>query len=96
MLPTTFHRGLAASGGLVSVPTPETGSMGGQGHNRSVTFNNPAKAGVSGGGQSAAELEKKLKEMEEKKAQALQAVAQAKAAAAAKKDDSKSPVSISA
>ncbi|EKM53415.1 uncharacterized protein PHACADRAFT_211115 [Phanerochaete carnosa HHB-10118-sp] len=96
VLPTTFHRGLSASGGLVTVSTPETGSMGAHSHNKSVTFNNPAKTGANGAASSAAELEKRVKEVEEKKAQALQAVAQAEAAAAAKKDDSKPPVPISA
>lgn len=58
--------------------------MGASSHHKSVTFNKS---------QSAAELEQKLKEMEEKKIAAEKAVAQAEAAAAGKKDG---PVAISA
>ncbi|PCH35625.1 hypothetical protein WOLCODRAFT_139985 [Wolfiporia cocos MD-104 SS10] len=90
VLPSTFHRGLSTSGPIVSVLTPDTGSMGGQSQNKSVTFNRPA------GAKSAAELEQKLKEMEEKKSQAEKAVAQAEAAAAAGKDDATKSVAISA
>ncbi|OCH86077.1 hypothetical protein OBBRIDRAFT_797520 [Obba rivulosa] len=89
VLPSTFHRGLLATGGLVSVPTPEAGSMGTSSHHKSMTFNK------SSGG-SAAELEQKVKEMEEKKSQAEKAVAQAEKAAADKKDDSSKSVAISA
>jgi len=92
VLPTTFHRGLSGSAPMVSVPTPETGSMGGQSQHRSMTFN---KAGTN---TSAAELEKRVKEMEEKKNEAEKAVAQAEKAAAGvgKKDDASKPVAISA
>lgn len=91
MLPSTFHRGLSMNAPIVNVPTPETGSMGAPSPHKSITFNKAA------GGDSAAELEKKLKEMEEKKSQAEKAVAQAEAAAAAgKKDDTSKPVAISA
>ncbi|KAI0941719.1 hypothetical protein AcW1_003529 [Taiwanofungus camphoratus] len=91
VLPSTFHRGLSMNAPIVNVPTPETGSMGAPSPHKSITFNKAA------GGDSAAELEKKLKEMEEKKSQAEKAVAQAEAAAAAgKKDDTSKPVAISA
>ncbi|GJE91411.1 hypothetical protein PsYK624_075610 [Phanerochaete sordida] len=93
VLPTTFHRGLSASGGLTNVSSTE-GSA--QSHNKSVTFNNTGKAAANGAGQSAAELEKKVKELEEKKAQAQQAVSEAQAKAAKKDDGSKPPVTISA
>ncbi|KAH9944768.1 hypothetical protein B0H21DRAFT_745748 [Amylocystis lapponica] len=93
VLPSTFHRGLSTSAPLVSVQTPETGSMGGPSPHRSITFN---KTG------SAAQLEKKLKDMELKKSEAEKAVAQAEKAAATatatatggKKDDPSKPVSI--
>ncbi|KAF8911484.1 hypothetical protein CPB84DRAFT_1812332 [Gymnopilus junonius] len=86
VLPSTFHRGLSTSGPMVSVPTPEAGSMGGS-QNRSMTFNKP--------GLSAKEkLEKQMKEIQEKKNEAEQAVKDAEAAAAKKADSS--PVSIAA
>lgn len=84
VLPTTFHRGLGTSGGLVNVSGSESGSS----HNKSVTFN-ATKTNAT-----AAELEKKVKEMEEKKNQAQAAVAQAQAAAAAKKDDGAKSVPV--
>jgi len=86
VLPSTFHRGLSTTAPMVNVSTPETGSMGGQSQHKSVTFNKT----------NAANLEKKLKEMEEKKSQAEKAVAQAEAAAAGKKDDTSTSVAISA
>lgn len=89
VLPSSFHRGLSTSGPIVNVSTPETGSMGGPSPHRSVTFNK--------GGTSAAEWERKVKEMEEKKSKAEAAVAQAKAqAASGKKDDGSQSVSIAA
>ncbi|KZT72321.1 hypothetical protein DAEQUDRAFT_686029 [Daedalea quercina L-15889] len=86
VLPSTFHRGLSTTSPIEKVPTPQTGSIGAPSHNKSVTFNKS---------QSAAELEKKVKEMEEKKNEVEKAVAQAEAAASAagKKDGS---VTISA
>lgn len=84
VLPSSFHRGLSATGPIEKVPTPQTGSIGSASYNKSVTFNKS---------QSAAELEKKLKDMEEKKNAAEKAVARAEAAVASKKD---SPVAISA
>lgn len=69
---------------MITVPTPEPGSMGASSPHRSVTFNKSST--------SAADLQKQLKELEEKKNQAQAAVAQA---AAAKKEETKS-VSISA
>ncbi|KAH8087820.1 hypothetical protein BXZ70DRAFT_955272 [Cristinia sonorae] len=86
VLPSTFHRGLSTTGGLVSVATPEAGSIGAASHNKSMTFNK--------GSASAADLQKQLKEMEEKKSQAQAAVAQAQAAAGKKEDGTKSvPIS---
>ena len=72
---------------MVTVATPETGSMGAPSPHKSVTFNKAA---------SAAELQKQVKEMEEKKNQAQAAIAQAQAAAASKKEDGTKSVSISA
>jgi len=57
------------------VKAPETGSMNPHSQNKSMTFNKAAT--------SAADLEKRLKEMEEKKSQAEAALA---AAAAGKKE----------
>ncbi|CCL99187.1 uncharacterized protein FIBRA_01202 [Fibroporia radiculosa] len=90
VLPSTFHRGLSTTAPLVSVQTPEAGSMSSQSQHRSVVFNKSTTSAT------AAELEKKLKEMEEKKSLAEKAVAQAEAAAAGKKDDASKPVAISA
>ncbi|KAJ6497701.1 hypothetical protein C8R45DRAFT_899120 [Mycena sanguinolenta] len=89
VLPTTFHRGLSTSTPLVSVPTPETGSMGATSHHRSVTFNQ--------GGSVKDKLEKQMKEIEQKKDQAEQAVKAAEEAAAnAKKEKDVKAVTISA
>ncbi|KAF8178614.1 hypothetical protein K438DRAFT_1604621 [Mycena galopus ATCC 62051] len=92
VLPTTFHRGLSTSAPLVSVPTPETGSMGGASHHRSVTFNQ------SGGNAHVKEkLEKQMKEIEQKKSQAEKAVKAAEEAAAnAKKEKDVTAVTASA
>ncbi|KII95659.1 hypothetical protein PLICRDRAFT_693828 [Plicaturopsis crispa FD-325 SS-3] len=88
VLPTAFHRGLSTTAPLVNVQTPESGSMGGPSHNRSVKFNN-----VGEGAESVKDrLEKKMKEIEEKKSQAEKAVAEAEAAT--KKDNN--PVAITA
>jgi len=87
VLPTSFHRGLSATGPIETIPAPQTGTMGASSHHKSMTFNK---------NQSAAELEKKVKEMEEKKTEAEKAVAQAKAAAAGKKDGTTGSVAISA
>ncbi|KAI0628989.1 hypothetical protein C8Q77DRAFT_1144112 [Trametes polyzona] len=109
VLPSTFHRGLAPSGGLVNVATPEAGSMGAPSPHKSVSFNSAKKpasgaegangAGAGGEGAkgtpstSAADLEKKVKEMEERKNEAQKAIA---AAQAGKKDDASQAVPISA
>jgi hypothetical protein len=92
VLPTTFHRGLSNSAPIVSVPNPETGSMGAASHHRSVTFNQ------SGGNPSVKEkLDKQMKEIEEKKNQAEKAVKAAEEAAAnAKKEKDVKAVAISA
>lgn len=71
----------------MSVAAPEPGSISGSSHNKSMTFNKP---------NAAAELERKVKEVEERKLQAQQAVAQAQAAAASGKKDDAKPVTISA
>ncbi|EED85393.1 predicted protein [Postia placenta Mad-698-R] len=89
VLPGTFHRGLSTSAPLVSVKTPEAGSMSGLSHNRSVTFN------TSKPSTNAAVLEKKVREVEEKKSEAEKAVAQAEKVAGSK-DDASKPVAISA
>ncbi|KAF7351154.1 hypothetical protein MSAN_01678100 [Mycena sanguinolenta] len=89
VLPTTFHRGLSTSTPLVSVPTPETGSMGATSHHRSVTFNQNSSV--------KDKLEKQMKEIEQKKNQAEQAVKAAEEAAAnAKKEKDVKAVTISA
>jgi nuclear polyadenylated RNA-binding protein NAB2 len=80
-LPSSFHRGLGTTGGLANATDSNTS------HNKSVTFNN-------GKPMSAAELEKQVKEVEEKKKQAKAAVAQAQAAAAASKGDNAKSVSV--
>jgi hypothetical protein len=87
VLPSTFHRGLATTGPMVNVQTPEPGSMGGPSPHRSVTFNNAtASASVK------EKLELQMKEIQEKKSEAERAVRNAEAAAN-KKDEAK-PVSI--
>ncbi|KAF8622657.1 hypothetical protein AX15_006768 [Amanita polypyramis BW_CC] len=91
-LPSTFHRGLSTNSPMVTVAAPETGSMGGTSPHKSVTFNNLGPgAGVK------EKLEQQMREIQEKKNEAMKAVKEAEAAAAAakKKDDSK-PVAITA
>lgn len=88
VLPSTFHRGLAPTGPIVSVPTPETGSMGSSQH-RSVTFNN-----ASTNAAAKERLEKQMKEIQEKKTEAEKAVKDAEAAANKKSDVG--PVSVNA
>ncbi|KAF7293446.1 hypothetical protein MIND_01122100 [Mycena indigotica] len=78
VLPNSFHRGLSAAAPLVSVPNPETGSIGAASHNKSVTFNG------SGGASVKEKLEKQMKEIEEQK-QAVKAAQEA-----AKKDKERS------
>ncbi|KAM6502522.1 hypothetical protein JOM56_002499 [Amanita muscaria] len=92
-LPSTFHRGLSTSAPLVNVQTPETGSMGGTSHHKSMTFNNPGPgAGVK------EKLERQMREIQEKKSEAERAVREAEAAAAAtaaaKKKEETKPVPI--
>ncbi|KAG6864497.1 hypothetical protein C0991_009091 [Blastosporella zonata] len=91
VLPSTFHRGLGTTGPMVTVSTPETGSMGGSAsHHRSVTFNKPV-----GPGQGVKEkLQQQVKEIEQMKLEAEKAVREAEAAAG-KKEDTK-PVAIAA
>ncbi|KAF5317164.1 hypothetical protein D9611_004006 [Ephemerocybe angulata] len=84
VLPSTFHRGLSTSGGMSSVAAPETGTMSGTSHNKSMTFNTSSSATVK------EKLEKQMKELEEKK----QEMEKAMKDAASKKDDNKSvPIS---
>lgn len=78
VLPTTFHRGLSTTSPVVSVQTPEAGSMGAPSQHRSVKFNNTKGA-----------VEDKLAKLEAKKAEAEKAVAEAEAAVS-KKDETKS------
>ncbi|KAF8141228.1 hypothetical protein EV363DRAFT_1425369 [Boletus edulis] len=85
VLPTSFHRGLSTSGPLVNVPNPEAGSMGGSVH-RSMTVR-PLQITVK------EKLERQIKELEATK----KAVHDAEAAAAAgKKNETKSAVPIAA
>ncbi|KIJ65918.1 hypothetical protein HYDPIDRAFT_110012 [Hydnomerulius pinastri MD-312] len=90
VLPTSFHRGLSTSSPMVSVHTPETGSIGGSVH-RSVTFNNAGKADKDG---VKEKLEKQMRELEATK----KAVEEAEAAAAAtggKKEETKAvPIAV--
>jgi len=74
---------------LVTVQTPETGSMGVASPHKSVVFNNFGPgAGVK------EKLEQQMREIQEKKNEAEKAVQEAEAAAAAKKKDDSKPVAI--
>ena len=89
----------------MNVPNPETGSMGGPSPHKSMSFKKSDAAGANGtdgakagagsmsASSSAADLEKKVKKMEERKNEAQKAIA---AAQAGKKDDASKPVPISA
>lgn len=81
---------------MVSVSTPPTGSIGGASHHRSVTFNNAnggsgSRASMEAPGKE--ELEKRMKELEEKKSEAQRLVKEAEEKAAA---DKKTSVAITA
>ncbi|RDB25263.1 hypothetical protein Hypma_007593 [Hypsizygus marmoreus] len=91
VLPTAFHRGLSTTGPMVSVPTPEAGSMG-TSHHKSVKFNKPTGPGLG----VKEKLQKQMKEIEERKSEAEKAVREAEAAAAAGKKDESKPVAIAA
>ncbi|KAK7691756.1 hypothetical protein QCA50_005157 [Cerrena zonata] len=90
VLPNSFHRGLAPTGGMSTVAKPEAGSANQSSPHKSVTFNRTASG--AGNASAASELQKKMKEMEEMKNK----VAQAEAAAASKKQEDNKSVSISA
>ena len=79
MLPNQFHRGLgpgSAGAGL------GTGVVDGASRNKSMTFNKPGGTTK----ETAEELEKRVKEVEERKVAAEKAVKEAEAAAASKKE----------
>ena len=82
VLPSTFHRGLSTTAPLVSVQTPETGSMGTPSHHRSVTFNKPQ------------DVKEKLKDIEKQKEIAKKAIDQAKAAAEKKEVTKAVPIAV--
>ncbi|KAI0042894.1 hypothetical protein FA95DRAFT_1563829 [Auriscalpium vulgare] len=88
VLPSSFHRGLSATGPIVNVSTPQTGSMGGPSPHRSVVFNNPKAA------QDGKTLEEKVRKVEEEKQRAVQAVKEAEEAAAKKEGGAKPSVAI--
>ncbi|TFK23172.1 hypothetical protein FA15DRAFT_670781 [Coprinopsis marcescibilis] len=87
VLPSTFHRGLSTSGGMAKISTPETGSMAGSSHHRSVTFNNTASS-------TKEKLEKQMKEIEEKKLEMEKAMKDA--AANGKKNADTNQVALAA
>ena len=95
VLPTAFHRGLSTTGPMVTIVTPETGSMGSAASpHRSVKFNKPSGLGLG----VKEKMQQQLKEIEERKKEAERAVREAEAAAATtggKKDEAK-PVAIAA
>ncbi|KAI0036150.1 hypothetical protein K488DRAFT_41726 [Vararia minispora EC-137] len=76
VLPTSFHRGVSTNAPLVNVPTPQTGSMSAPSPHKSVVFNSGSKA----------DIERKIKELQEEKSRAEQKVKAAEAAAAGRKD----------
>jgi len=95
VLPTAFHRGLSTTGPMVTVVTPETGTMGSAAsHHRSVKFNKPSGLGLG----VKEKMQQQLKEIEERKKEAERAVREAEAAAAtiSGKQDETKPVAIAA
>ncbi|KAG2153289.1 hypothetical protein DEU56DRAFT_774223 [Suillus clintonianus] len=82
VLPSTFHRGLSTTAPLVNVHAPETGSMGGQSHHRSVTFNKPQ------------DVKEKLKDIEKQKEAAKKAIDEAKAAGGKKEETKAVPIAV--
>ncbi|KAF9469980.1 hypothetical protein BDZ94DRAFT_1207039 [Collybia nuda] len=87
VLPSTFHRGLSTNTPLVNTQKHEIGSLGGPSPHRSVKFNNTGGPGVG----VKEKLERQMKEIEERKLEAENAVKAAEAAAS--KDDA-GPVAI--
>ncbi|KAL0955763.1 hypothetical protein HGRIS_001978 [Hohenbuehelia grisea] len=94
VLPTSFHRGLSTNAPLVTVATPETGSMGGPSPHKSVKFNSGASGASAANASLKEKLQNQMREIEEKKSQAEKAIKEAEEAAA-KKDGTK-PVAITA
>ncbi|KAG1716488.1 hypothetical protein ID866_692 [Astraeus odoratus] len=83
VLPTTFHRGLAANSPVVNVATPPVGSIGAPSPHRSVTFN-------KGTDNVKVKLEKQIKELEAQK----KAVAEAEAAAGKGESSTSVPIAV--
>lgn len=83
VLPSTFHRGLAATTPIVSVPAPQTGTMGASSPHKTVVFNKPSQSKVLGA---------KVQEIEDERSRTIQAVKEAEEAAAKKDNSKRTPV----
>lgn len=77
VLPTSFHRGLSTNTPAVTVPVPETGSIGAPSPHKSVVFNKPTILA-----RKAAEAEKKMEKIEAAEVEASVASASTVQAAA--------------
>ena len=83
VLPTTFHRGLSTATPIVSVPAPQTGSMGAPSPHRTVVFNKPSQSKALGA---------KAQEIEDEKNRTIQAVKKAEEAAPKKDNSKRTPI----
>jgi len=59
VLPSTFHRGLSTATPVVSVPVPQTGTMGAPSPHKTVVFNKPSQSKALGAKAQEIEDEKK-------------------------------------
>ncbi|KAH9956499.1 hypothetical protein BC827DRAFT_1230775 [Russula dissimulans] len=87
VLPSTFHRGLATTTPIVSVPVPQTGSMGAPSPHKTVVFNKPSPSKALGA---------KAQEIEDERNRTIQAVKEAEEATAKKDNSKRRPTPIAA
>ncbi|KAN0125600.1 hypothetical protein V8E52_000807 [Russula decolorans] len=83
VLPSTFHRGLSATTPIVSVPAPQTGTMGAASPHKTVIFNKPSQGKALG---------TKAQEIEDERSRTIQAVKEAEEAAAKKDNSKRTPI----
>jgi nuclear polyadenylated RNA-binding protein NAB2 len=83
VLPSTFHRGLSSTTPIVSVPAPQTGTMGTASPHKTVVFNKPSQSKALG---------TKAQEIENERSRTIQAVKEAEEAAAKKDNSKRTPI----
>ena len=83
VLPSTFHRGLSTTTPVVSVPAPQTGSMGAPSPHKTVIFNKPSQGKSLGA---------KAQEIEDERSRTIKAVKEAEETAAKKDNSKRTPI----